>query len=54
MALHTGIKNFECEVCGKQFYRKSHVTSHMKIHNKKTGDTVDNLMTWLMEDKKKQ
>lgn len=50
----SGIKNYECEICGKQFYRKTHVTSHMRIHNKKSGDHVDTLITWLMQDKDKE
>ena len=32
MSHHMGIKNHTCELCGKAFYRKEYLTSHMVQH----------------------
>ena len=34
MLVHTGIKDFQCEVCEKKFYKKSSLKQHMLTHTK--------------------
>ena len=34
LKVHSGVKDFTCEVCGKQFVQKSNMTTHMKIHKR--------------------
>lgn len=29
---HSGVKNFECETCGKKFGHKTHLKNHMMMH----------------------
>ena len=32
MLVHTGKKDFQCEVCEKKFSQKSHLVQHFRIH----------------------
>ena len=33
-----GVKNHMCDLCGKGFYRKEYLTSHLAHHSAGTGD----------------
>lgn len=32
MAIHSTDKRFKCTTCGKEFYRKYHLTKHQQTH----------------------
>ena len=41
MLVHTGKKDFQCEVCEKKFSQKAHLQSHMLTHTKVKAHECD-------------